>query len=62
MREVAINCNFSSQNPTEAHFGLADATMVNLKVIWPDGMETLLYRSPVDQFQTIKHPSLNSSH
>ncbi len=42
MRELRMGGNFSSQDPTEAHFGLGEAvtTIDELEVIWPDGLES----------------------
>ena len=37
MREVHCGSNFVSQNPAEAHFGVAGATHVDLSIEWPDG-------------------------
>lgn len=38
MRELRAGTNFESQNPAEAHFGLGDATEVDvLRIDWPDG-------------------------
>jgi len=43
MREVNINSNFTSQNPTQLHFGLGDVTKVDqIKIIWPNGETQLL--------------------
>jgi enediyne biosynthesis protein E4 len=43
MRELQAGGNFVSQNPVAAHFGLgAVATVDQLRVVWPDGRETVL--------------------
>jgi hypothetical protein len=43
MREVNINSNFTSQNPSQLHFGLGEVTKVDqIKIIWPDGEIQLL--------------------
>lgn len=53
-REIRSGNNFVSQNPAEAHFGLADAqTISNLRVVWPDGEETMIEDVNINQFVTI---------
>ena len=43
MREVNINSNFTSQNPSQLHFGLGEVTKVDqIKIIWPNGETQLL--------------------
>ncbi|TRX54457.1 FG-GAP-like repeat-containing protein [Thalassomonas sp. M1454] len=52
MREVNINSNFISHNPTELHFGLGDSNSVDsLEIIWPDGQIEMM--SSLDVNQTI---------
>lgn len=42
MRELRAGCNYVSQDPAEAHFGLAThATADELRVVWPDGAATV---------------------
>jgi hypothetical protein len=42
MRELRAGCNYVSQDPSEAHFGLGAATVVSeLRIRWPDGTETV---------------------
>ena len=38
VREVRAGNNFVSHNPAEVHFGLGDATSVDLSVRWPNGV------------------------
>ncbi|MCA8957159.1 MAG: CRTAC1 family protein [Planctomycetes bacterium] len=43
IRELRSGCNYVSQNPAEAHFGLAAAAVVDsLVVTWPDRTQTTL--------------------
>jgi predicted nucleotidyltransferase len=38
MREVNINSNFTSQTPSQLHFGLNDVEVIEqIKIVWPDG-------------------------
>jgi hypothetical protein len=57
MRELAAGCNFESQNPVEAHFGLGTATTVDtVRIEWPDAALTVLTGVPANQLLTLKHP------
>jgi len=57
MRELRAGSNFTSQDPPVAHFGLGTATVVDeLRVIWPDGAETVTNDEPVDRFVVLSHP------
>ena len=39
IREIRTGNNYLSQNPSEAHFGLGQSTLIeSVKIIWPDGM------------------------
>ncbi len=59
MREICINSNFVSQNPTVQIFGLGDATQVDeLTIQWPDGRLTVIPDVQAGQFLTIDHPNL----
>ena len=40
LRTVGGNNNYASHGPYEAHFGLGDATTVDIRVVWPDGNVT----------------------
>lgn len=51
MRELNANSNYVSQNPVEAHFGLGDASSIDeIKVVWPDGVESIVENVAPDQF------------
>ena len=41
VREIHAGNNYVSQNPPEAHFGVGEATSVDVIVRWPDSSETL---------------------
>lgn len=56
-RMVAINSNFSSHNSTDQVFGLGQHTSASLRVIWPDGAETILGSVSGNQTLTIDHPA-----
>ena len=58
VREIRAGTNFSSQDPAEAHFGLGDATSVDLSVRWPDGMVSNLTDVAARQLLVVRHPSL----
>lgn len=50
MREVSYGNNYVSQTPTEQHFGLADATLIeHVRVVWPDGSEIILRDVAINQ-------------
>lgn len=50
VREIRCGSNYLSQQPAEAHFGLADSQRVDrLHILWPDGSEQVLEDLAVDQ-------------
>ena len=50
LREIRAGSNYVSQNPTLAHFGLADAEIVDeVHVRWPNGEQTVLNNVAVNQ-------------
>jgi len=50
MREVNINSNFTSQTPSQLHFGLGETTTIDqIKIIWPDGAEQQLTNIEANQ-------------
>lgn len=54
MRELRAGSNYVSQNPVEAHFGLAQATSLQrVRIVWPDGQQSQLDDLSMDQFITI---------
>jgi hypothetical protein len=54
MRELRAGSNYVSQNPVEAHFGLAQATTLQrVRIVWPDGQQSQLDDLSIDQFITI---------
>jgi hypothetical protein len=59
MREISIASNFVSQNPTVQTIGLGSAAQAGqLRIQWPDGVETLLADVQAGQTIVIDHPSL----
>ena len=56
VREIRAGSNFVSQNPAEAHFGLGDATSVDLSVRWPDGTESTVLNVAANQLLVLSHP------
>jgi hypothetical protein len=54
MRELRAGNNYVSQNPVEAHFGLGTAeTIDELRIVWPDGKESLILDAEINQFLLI---------
>ncbi|MDA1300556.1 MAG: ASPIC/UnbV domain-containing protein, partial [Proteobacteria bacterium] len=53
VREIRIGNNFTSHNPAEAHFGLGQATQVDIEVRWPDGSISALSGLAADQMVTV---------
>ncbi|MDA1302619.1 MAG: CRTAC1 family protein, partial [Proteobacteria bacterium] len=62
VREVRAGNNYVSQNPIEAHFGLADATTADVEVRWPNGSVLSVTGVAADQqqvlTQTVSSPRL----
>jgi hypothetical protein len=55
MRELNANSNYVSQNPAEAHFGLADVGFINeIKIVWPNGDESIIEDVDINQFLRIE--------
>ena len=58
LRELRAGSNFESQDPAEAHFGLArDAVVDSLTVIWPDGSTASWEKIVADQRLRLDPPS-----
>ncbi|WP_111977734.1 CRTAC1 family protein [Algibacillus agarilyticus] len=58
MREVSSGNNFTSQNPTQQYFSLAQYTRIDeLRIEWPDGQITSIKEINANQTYTIKHPN-----
>ena len=56
MAEVGANASYLSQDDTELHVGLGDATVVGVvRVVWPDGSETIRHGVAVDRHMVIEH-------
>lgn len=59
MREIDIASNYVSQNPTIQTIGLnSDAQANEIRVQWPDGLETVLLDVQANQTIIMSHPSL----
>ena len=55
MRELRCGCNFVSQDPAEAHFGLGNAVVADLlRVRWPDGIEIQRRNVKVNQLLVLR--------
>ena len=57
LQEVRAGGNFISSSPTELHFGLADADIINkIRIVWPgpDRSESIHTDIPINKFYTIK--------
>ena len=59
MREISIASNYVSQNPTVQTIGIGTATQVDqVRIEWPDGMETIMTDVAAGRSLEIDHPSL----
>ncbi|MEM7504492.1 MAG: CRTAC1 family protein [Pseudomonadota bacterium] len=57
MREVNLGSNFASHNPTVQHFGLgASAQVDTLRIVWPDGSETVQQSVSANQEVIVAQP------
>lgn len=57
MREVNINSNFTSQTPSQLHFGLADNHIIEqIRIFWPNGELQNLTDISVNQTLLITQP------
>lgn len=57
MRTIHLNSNFISHNPARAYFGFQNGEVADeIKVIWPDGQETVLVNVEINQVLEISHP------
>jgi hypothetical protein len=55
MRELKSGTNYVSQNPVEAHFGLGKSSIITrIRVVWPDGEESVITQVAVNKFVTIE--------
>lgn len=53
-RELRAGNNYVSQNPVEAHFGLAQIeTIDEIRIVWPDGEESRMLDVDANQFLVI---------
>jgi hypothetical protein len=58
MRELRAGCNYASQNPAIAHFGLGDAELADLVIIrWPGGAITRLEGVVANQLLELDEPA-----
>ena len=59
LREISIGSNYVSQNPTEQHFGIGNASQIDSLVVeWPDGAITDLQIVQANQRIVVEHPDL----
>ncbi len=54
MQEVKIGSSFGAGNDTTLHFGLDDAAIENLTVVWPNGWKSRLEDVEVNQIHSIR--------
>ncbi len=62
MRELQLGNHYVSQNPVEAHFGLAGSvTIEEIRIKWPGttAEDSVLTDIPVDNFILVHHPDLD---
>jgi hypothetical protein len=57
--EVTCGGSFSAGPPLEAHFGLGDTDVVDVRVVWPSGRIQRRERVPVDQVLRLKEPPVD---
>lgn len=55
-RFVGVNSNFTSHSSTRAVFGLAGRNSASVRVVWPDGVETVLASASANQTLTLSQP------
>ena len=55
-RLVAINSNFTSHNSSDQIFGLGPHQSASLRVVWPDGTESIIASARANQMLTIDQP------
>lgn len=61
MRELRAGTNFASQDPAIAHFGLGQATTVDVRVVWPDdAADTICTGISSGQRIWLSHPNQTS--
>jgi hypothetical protein len=54
LRELRAGSNFESQDPAEAHFGLANAAAADaVSIMWPDGRRTGMVNVRANQFLVV---------
>ena len=61
MQDLQLGGLYVSQNPVEAHFGLASQSQITeIRIQWPGSNldDTVLTDVPVDHFVTVDHPDL----
>jgi len=59
MRVINLNSNFTSHNPALAYFGFGTDDIIDeLKVLWPDGQETVWTNITVNNEYSVPHPDL----
>jgi len=52
LREISAQSGYCGQNQLAAHFGLADADLVSVQVLWPSGLEELFGNISANQHVT----------
>lgn len=53
LRDISAQSGYCGQNQLDAHFGLGDATEINITVDWPSGVQEVFGNIAVDQYITI---------
>jgi hypothetical protein len=56
-RRVHIGSSIGADHQRRLHFGLGDATPVNLTVHWPDGVSQIIANPPINEFVSLVHPA-----
>ncbi len=60
IRDLGGRNNYASHDPFEVHFGLAEATLADVEVLWPDGSTTTRQGVAADQQVVIRQPAASS--
>ncbi len=56
LRDVRIGSSIGAGDEIALHFGLGDATVEKVRVVWPDGLETNYDNVPSDTYTTLTYP------
>ena len=55
MQEVKCGLSLGADNDTRPHFGLGNAAISGVKVVWPDGLTRSIYNVTSDQIWQLNY-------